>query len=87
MMPVSGVLSGSPGAEWVWHLFGFVKEGRGAHAQSDWLRQRFLSEEQGQVRPLLCAAIVDRLTFAGQIVETGSTSYRLVHARNARPAS
>jgi len=23
----------------------------------------------------------------GQIIETGSSSYRLVHARNARPAS
>ena len=29
----------------------------------------------------LCAAIVDRLTFAGQIIETGTTSYRLAHAR------
>lgn len=37
--------------------------------------------------PRLCAAIVDRLTFAGAIIETGSTSYRLAHARNARPAS
>jgi len=37
--------------------------------------------------PRLCAAIVDRLTFAGQIIETGTTSYRLAHARNARPAS
>jgi hypothetical protein len=26
------------------------------------------------------AAIVDRLTFAGQIIETGTTSYRLAHA-------
>jgi hypothetical protein len=34
----------------------------------------------------LCAAIVDRWTFPGQIIETGSTSYRLAHARNARPA-
>jgi DNA replication protein DnaC len=31
--------------------------------------------------PRLCAAIVDRLTFAGAIIETGSTSYRLAHAR------
>ena len=31
--------------------------------------------------PRLCAAIVDRLTFAGQIIETGSSSYRLAHAR------
>ena len=37
--------------------------------------------------PRLCAAIVDRLTFAGAIIETGSTSYRLAHARNARAAS
>jgi len=26
------------------------------------------------------------LTFAGQIIETGTTSYRLAHARNTRPA-
>jgi DNA replication protein DnaC len=31
--------------------------------------------------PRLCAAIVDRLTFNGQIIETGTTSYRLAHAR------
>ena len=29
--------------------------------------------------PRLCAAIVDRLTFGGNIVETGTTSYRLAH--------
>jgi IstB-like ATP binding protein len=34
--------------------------------------------------PRLCAAIVDRLTFAGQIIETGSNSYRLAHARNSK---
>ena len=34
--------------------------------------------------PRLCAAIVDRLTFAGQIIETGSSSYRLAHARNIK---
>ncbi len=37
--------------------------------------------------PRLCAAIVDRLTFAGQIIETGTTSYRLAHARKRRAAS
>ncbi len=37
--------------------------------------------------PRLCAAIVDRLTFAGQIIETGTTSYRLAHARKKRAAS
>jgi DNA replication protein DnaC len=36
--------------------------------------------------PRLCAAIVDRLTFAGQIIETGTTSYRLAHARKRRAA-
>ena len=34
--------------------------------------------------PRLCAAIVDRLTFAGQIIETGTTSYRLAHARTIK---
>ena len=36
--------------------------------------------------PRLCAAIVDCLTFAGQIIETGTTSYRLAHARLRRTA-
>jgi DNA replication protein DnaC len=34
--------------------------------------------------PRLCAAIVDRLTFAGNIIETGTVSYRLAHARTQR---
>jgi hypothetical protein len=34
--------------------------------------------------PRLCPAIVDRLTFAGQIIETGTQSYRLAHARAQR---
>lgn len=29
--------------------------------------------------PRLCAAIVDRLTFGGNIIETGTESYRLAH--------
>jgi DNA replication protein DnaC len=29
--------------------------------------------------PRLCAAIVDRLTFNGTIIETGTVSYRLAH--------
>ncbi|MGH3966417.1 MAG: IS21-like element helper ATPase IstB [Pseudonocardiaceae bacterium] len=36
--------------------------------------------------PRLCAAIVDRLTFAGNILETGTNSYRLAHARAAQTA-
>jgi DNA replication protein DnaC len=31
--------------------------------------------------PRLCAAIVDRLTFGGNIIETGTDSYRLAQAR------
>jgi DNA replication protein DnaC len=34
--------------------------------------------------PRLCAAIVDRLTFDGTIIETGSNSYRLAHGRTRR---
>ena len=38
--------------------------------------------------PRLCTAIAGRLTFAGQIIETGTTSYRLAHARDpAGPAT
>jgi DNA replication protein DnaC len=32
--------------------------------------------------PRLCAAIVDRITFGGNIIETGTDSYRLAHTRN-----
>ncbi len=31
--------------------------------------------------PRLCAAIVDRLTFNGAIIQTGTDSYRLAHAK------
>jgi len=37
--------------------------------------------------PRLCAAIVDRLTFGGNIIETGTSSYRLAHARTQRQSS
>jgi DNA replication protein DnaC len=36
--------------------------------------------------PRLCAAIVDRLTFNGAIIETGTASYRLAHTRNQQRA-
>ena len=32
--------------------------------------------------PRLCAVIVDRLTSGGNIIETGSDSYRLAHTKN-----
>lgn len=37
--------------------------------------------------PRLCAAIVDRLTFGGNIIETGTDSYRLAHTRAQQTAS
>jgi DNA replication protein DnaC len=38
--------------------------------------------------PRLCAAIVDRLTFGGNIIETGTSSYRLAHTRaHQQPAA
>lgn len=36
--------------------------------------------------PRLCAAIVDRLTFGGTIIETGTDSYRLAHTTRQRAA-
>lgn len=36
--------------------------------------------------PRLCAAIVDRLTFGANIIETGTDSYRLAHTRNNQHA-
>ncbi|GAB0102740.1 IS21-like element helper ATPase IstB [Nocardia sp. JMUB6875] len=35
----------------------------------------------------LCAAIVDRLTFGGNIIETGTSSYRLAHTKATKRAS
>jgi hypothetical protein len=37
--------------------------------------------------PRLCAAIVDRVTFGGNIIETGTDSYRLAHTKAKRAAS
>ncbi len=34
--------------------------------------------------PGLCTPIVDRLTFNGTIIETGTDSYRLAHSREQR---
>jgi DNA replication protein DnaC len=37
--------------------------------------------------PRLCAAIVDRLTSAGHMLEAGTVSYRLAHASQQRATS
>ena len=36
--------------------------------------------------PRRCAAIVDRLTFNGAIIETGTNSYRHAHTRTQKSA-
>lgn len=50
------------------------------------LRRCSLSEVALRARtftdPRLCTAIVDRLTFNGTIIDTGTHSYRLAHTRN-----
>ncbi|MEV0982650.1 hypothetical protein AB0J12_39165, partial [Streptomyces sp. NPDC049915] len=45
-----------------------------------------LDEEQVPA-PDLCAAIVDRLTFNGTIIDTGTDSYRLASTRAEAPAT
>jgi hypothetical protein len=50
----------------------------------DRLQRELRSLDQTFTDPRLCAAIVDRLTFAGNIIETGTVSYRLAHARARR---
>ena len=39
------------------------------------------------IDPRLCAAIVDRLTYGGQIINTGTQSYRLAHTRKRAAAA
>jgi len=42
---------------------------------------RFCQEGKTFTDPRLCAAIVDRLTFGSNIIETGTESYRLSHTQ------
>ena len=46
--------------------------------------EAFSSWSKTFIDPRLCAAIVDRLTYNRHIVETGTSSYRLTHARKAK---
>jgi hypothetical protein len=57
-----------------------IRAGRGWNAclRCDRL-QRVLLRATAFTDPRLCAAIVDRLTFGGTIIETGTDSYRLAH--------
>ena len=53
----------------------------------DELNQPFSEWTRTFTDPRLCAAIVDRLTFHGTIIETGTDSYRLAHTRQADSAA
>jgi IstB-like ATP binding protein len=48
--------------------------------------ESFSGWDQTFTDPRLCAAIVDRLTFRGNIIETGTDSYRLARARERKHA-
>ncbi|MFE7046712.1 ATP-binding protein, partial [Streptomyces atratus] len=59
-------------------------------ASCEWIKksQPFCLWTKTFTDPRLCAAIVDRLTFNGTIIETGTVSYRLAgtRARAEEPA-
>lgn len=55
------------------------REERGAIAVA--ANEPFSSWTNTFTDPRLCAAIVDRLTFNGHIIQTGATSYRLTSTR------
>jgi hypothetical protein len=57
-----------------------VRGADAGRAEPDGVRERTKTFTDSR----LCAAIVDRLTFAGNIIETGTESYRLAHARAVR---
>jgi hypothetical protein len=46
--------------------------------------QVFLEASRKNTDPRLCAALVDRLTFGGTIIETGTDSYRLAQSNQLR---
>jgi DNA replication protein DnaC len=68
-------------------LFQVLTEGEERNSVAIASNDIFGSSTRTFTDPRLCAAIVDRLTFGGNIIETGSDSYRLAHARAARVAT
>jgi len=61
--------------------------GTSGHSARPWLADNAIAHAVRGLAPLLAVeprrAVVDGLTFAGQIIETGTTSYRLAHASRA----
>lgn len=49
------------------------------------LQRQLLRLDQNPHRPRLCVAIVDRLRFGGNIIETGTDSYRLAPKPEPQP--
>jgi DNA replication protein DnaC len=64
-------------------LFQMLTEREEKNSMAIASNESFCSWTKTFTDPRLCAAIVDRLTFGGNIIETGSDSYRLAHT-NAR---
>ncbi len=65
-------------------LFQVVTEREETNSVAIASNQSFSAWTKTFTDPRLCSAIIDRLTFAGNIIETGSQSYRLTHARTQR---
>ena len=65
-------------------LFQVLTEREGKAGVAIASNESFSSWPKTFTDPRLCAAIVDRLTFGGHILETGTESYRLTHTRNQK---
>ncbi|MGV1035511.1 MAG: IS21-like element helper ATPase IstB [Candidatus Nanopelagicales bacterium] len=68
-------------------LFQFLTEREGKNSIAIASNESFSGWTKTFTDPRLCAAIVDRLTFGGNIIETGTDSYRLAHAKNRQAAA
>jgi hypothetical protein len=64
-----------------------LTEPAGALGHRHCLQRAILLLDKDIHRPKTVRCHCGPLTFAGHIIETGSTSHRLAPARNARPAS
>jgi len=67
-------------------LGGGAREGRETNSVAIASSESFSGWTKTFTDPWLCVAIVDRLTFGCNIIETGTVSYRLAHARAQRAA-
>ncbi|WP_337832207.1 ATP-binding protein [Pseudonocardia sp. TMWB2A] len=68
-------------------LFQVITEREGTNSIPIASNQAFSGWTDTFTDPRLCAAIIDRLIFAGLIIETATRSYRRAHARARRVAA